>query len=162
MSTSSGTSTMNSPAPVSTAAEADELAARYGEVMDRLVAIVKRETDLVREGHLAQAASLQAQKAELARLHISDALRLRASQAQMAEMMPDALETLRRRHDAFRALLQINLTVLATAHAVSEGIVRGVSGEMVRKSSPQSYGATGRANAPDPRTAQPLAVSRML
>ena len=67
-----------------------------------------------------------------------------------------------RRHDSFRALLQINLTVLATAHAVSEGIVRGVSGELARKASPQTYGASGRANAPDPRTAPPLAVSRML
>jgi hypothetical protein len=52
--------------------------------------------------------------------------------------------------------------VLATAHAVSEGIVRGVSGELARKSSPQTYGASGRANTPDPRAAQPLALSRML
>jgi hypothetical protein len=80
----------------------------------------------------------------------------------MAQAMPDALEALRRRHDAFRSLLQTNLTVLATAHAVSEGIVRGVSGEIARKSSPQSYGATGRANAPDPRATPPLALSRML
>ena len=43
------------------------------------------------------------------------------------------LATLQPRHDTFRALLQINLTVLATAHAVSEGIVRGVSGELARK-----------------------------
>ena len=40
-------------------------------------------------------------------------------------VVPDKLETLRRRHDAFRALLQIDLTVLATAHAVSEGMVPG-------------------------------------
>ena len=56
----------------------------------------------------------------------------------------------------FRALLQINLTVLATAHAVSEGIMRGVSDELARKAAPQTYGATGRANAPGPSAAQPL------
>ena len=67
-----------------------------------------------------------------------------------------------RHHNDFRALLQINLTVLATAHAVSEGIVRGVSGELARKAAPQTYGASGRANAPDPRNATPLAVSRVL
>jgi hypothetical protein len=89
-------------------------------------------------------------------------LRLRASQARMAELTPDVLESLKLRHESFRALLQINLTVLATAHAVSEGIVRGVSGEMMRKSSPQSYGASGRANAPDPRAAVPIAVSKSL
>ena len=59
-------------------------------------------------------------------------------------------------------LLQMNLTVLATAHAVSEGIIRGVSGELARTRAPQTYGASGRANAPDPRASQPLALSRKL
>jgi len=58
--------------------------------------------------------------------------------------------------------LQINLTVLATAHAVSEGIVRGVSAEMAQKSAPQTYGASGRHNLPNARHAQPMAVSRSL
>ena len=74
----------------------------------------------------------------------------------------ERLEELRQRHDKFRALLQINLTVLATAHAVSEGIVRGVSDEMARKSAPQTYGASGRTNAPSRSAASPLAVSRVL
>jgi len=60
-------------------------------------------------------------------------------------------------------MLQINLTVLATAHAVSEGIVRGVNTEIQRRNIPNTYTATGqRAHA---RTAQhhsaggqPLAV----
>ena len=69
---------------------------------------------------------------------------------------------MRQRHDAFRALLQTNLTVLATAHAVSEGIIRGVSGELARKQAPSTYGATGRANMPDSKASQPLALSRTL
>jgi len=52
--------------------------------------------------------------------------------------------------------------VLATAHAVSEGIIRGVSGELAKSRTPSTYGATGRANAPNPRAGQPLAVSRTL
>jgi hypothetical protein len=81
----------------------------------------------------------------------------------LSRIVPAAkLEALRLRHDAFRALLQINLTVLATAHAVSEGIVRGVSAEMAQKSAPQTYGASGRANVPKRSAAAPLAVSRML
>ena len=64
---------------------------------------------------------------------------------------------------AFRSLLQTNLTVLATAHAVSEGIIRGVSGELARKQAPSTYGANGRANQPSRRKAsQPLAISRSL
>ena len=69
---------------------------------------------------------------------------------------------MRKRHDAFRALLQTNLTVLATAHAVSEGIIRGVSGELARKQAPSTYGASGRTNTPGPKASQPLAVSRTL
>ena len=74
---------------------------------------------------------------------------------------PDLLKDIQLRHERFRALLQINLTVLATAHAVAEGLVRGVSVELVRKSSPQVYTASGR-NAAGPRAAPPMAVSRQL
>lgn len=149
-------------APTMTATEARELAAHYVEVMDALVAVVQEETELVRAGRLAQAATIEPTKADLARLYVADTLRLRSVQAQLKRMIPELIPDLTRRHDEFRALLQINLTVLATAHAVSEGIVRGVSGEIARKSSPQTYGASGRANTPDPRAAMPMAVSRVL
>jgi hypothetical protein len=151
-----------SPAPIATAAEAEKLIAHFVEVMDALVAIVQEETELVRGGRLAQAAQLAPVKADLTQQYIAAALRLRASQTHLSRLMPDQLEALRRRHDEFRALLQVNLTVLATAHAVSEGIVRGVSGEMARKSAPQTYGASGRPNLPDRTAAAPIAVSRLL
>ena len=153
---------MTSPAPVTTAAEAEALAAHYTGVMDTLIGILQQETDLVRVGRLSQAAKLEQPKTELARLYIADTLRVRNSQARFAELAPQALAELVRRHDSFRALLQLNLTVLATAHAVSEGIVRGVSSELARQSSPRTYGPTGRAAAPAPHAAPPLALSRML
>jgi hypothetical protein len=148
--------------PVTTSADANELAAHYVTVMDALLDVIARETELVRAGHLAQAVELEQAKTELARLYIADTLRLRANQAQLATISPETMPELIRRHNDFRALLQINLTVLATAHAVSEGIVRGVSGELARKASPQTYGASGRTTAPDPRNAPPLTVSRVL
>jgi hypothetical protein len=150
------------PAPVKTAAEADALATHFVEVLDMLLGVVQQETELVRAGRLSAAAQLTASKTDLTRLYVTDTLRLRANQKQIAQLAPGMVETLRRRHDEFRALLQINLTVLATAHAVSEGIVRGVSDALTRKAAPQTYGSSGRANAPSPRAAQPLAVSRTL
>jgi hypothetical protein len=54
------------------------------------------------------------------------------------------------------------MIVLATAHAVSEGIVRRLSGDLARKAAPQVYGATGRAVAPNPKHGKPLAISRVL
>ena len=56
----------------------------------------------------------------------------------------------------------MNLTVLATAHAVSESIMRGVSSELARRATPQAYGASGRATAPGAAAMQPLTVSRVL
>jgi hypothetical protein len=150
------------PAPVTTTADANDLAAHYIEVMDALIDVVQRETELVRAGHLAQATALEQTKSELARLYVTDTMRLRASKDQLARIAPQVVPELVRRHDEFRALLQVNLTVLATAHAVSEGIVRGVSSEIARQSAPQTYGASGRTRAPDPRNATPLAVSRVL
>ena len=150
------------PRPVATTADANELAAHYISVMDALLDVIQQETELVRAGHLAQAAELEQTKTERSRLYIADTLRLRASRALIDQISPQTMPELVRRHNDFRALLQINLTVLATAHAVSEGIVRGVSGELARKAAPSTYGASGRANAPDPRNAVPMAVSRVL
>ena len=148
--------------PVTTTTDANALAAHYISVMDSLLEVIQRETELVRAGRLPQAAALEPTKTELSRLYVADTLRLRANKAQLAQVAPQAMPELIRHHNDFRALLQVNLTVLATAHAVSEGIVRGVSGELARKASPQTYGASGRANAPDLRNAPPLAVSRVL
>jgi hypothetical protein len=152
----------NPPAPVTSVAEAERLATHFIEVMDTLVAVVQRETELVRAGRLAAAARLEPTKSDLTRLYTADTLQLRASQKHLRQIVPDVIAAVRQRHETFRALLQINLTVLATAHAVAEGIVRGVSGEMARKSAPQTYGSSGRANAPSRSAAAPLAVSRML
>jgi hypothetical protein len=151
-----------SPAPTAPAAEAEKLIAHFVEVMDALVGLVQQETELVRGGRLAQAAALAQPKGDLTQQYIAAASRLRASQTHLSRIMPDRLAALRQRHDVFRSLLQINLTVLATAHAVSEGIVRGVSGEMARKSAPQTYGASGRPDLPKRAAAAPLAVSRLL
>ena len=59
-------------------------------------------------------------------------------------------------------MLQTNLTVLATAHAVAEGIIRGVSSELARKHAPSTYGASGRANAPNSKASRPMSVCRSL
>lgn len=148
--------------PIASPAEAHELIAHFSEVMDTLLGFVEEETRLVRAGKLADVARLEARKADLARLYVADSQRLKASKPYLAATLPDLLGALRERHDNFRALLQINLTVLATAHAVSEGIMRGVSEEITRKSAPQVYGASGRTTAPNPRHTQPLTMSRVL
>jgi flagellar biosynthesis/type III secretory pathway chaperone len=151
-----------SPAPPKTAAEADALVAQLMGVITELAAVLQQETELVRAGRVSAATTFAESKSDLSRRYVASTLRLRASRPQLAQIAPDRRTALQQRHEALRALLKTNMTVLATAHAVSEGIVRGVSNEITRRSVPHTYGATGRTNAPSRAAAQPIVVSRSL
>jgi hypothetical protein len=148
--------------PVGTLAEAEGLIGHLLEVMDALLGTVEEETELVRAGKLAEAADLERAKGELSRMYFDDTAQIKASRNYLAQATPELVDELRKRHDQFRALLQINLTVLATAHAVSESIMRGVSTELARKATPQAYGASGAATKPAVSGRQPLTLSRVL
>lgn len=151
------------PGAITTAEEAARVIANLHSIMDTLQATVEEETRRLRDGDLRQATELEPVKSELAGRYAVEAERLKTHRALVKQTVPDQLETLRQRHDSFQQVLRKNLTVLATAHAVSEGIVRGVSGELARRAAPSTYGATGKANAPRPQTAPPpMSVSRSL
>jgi hypothetical protein len=136
--------------------------ANLEKIMDQLEQTVTEETARVRAGRLSEALKLDSAKIEGVRLYAVESEGVKAAKDVIAQLMPDALDRLRRRHDAFHSLLRTNLTVLATAHAVSEGIIRGVSGELARKQAPTTYGASGRAQAPSTKASPPLAISRSL
>lgn len=136
--------------------------ANLSAVMDAIVHIVEQETLLVRAGKLSEASRLEVAKTDLANRYYAGAAKLNELRSQLTGEEPNALAELQRKHGEFHAALQMNLTVLATAHAVSEGIVRGVWDELVRKSSPSTYSAEGRPNGPGANVSQPLAVSRVL
>ena len=148
--------------PVASLVEGETLIKHLLEVMDALLGTVEEETALVRAGKLAEAAKLEAVKAELSGLYVTDTARIRASQVYLNRVTPTMAAELRNRHDLFRAVLQMNLTVLATAHAVSESIMRGVSSELARKATPQAYGASGHAMKPTAAAMKPLTLSRVL
>jgi len=151
------------PIPVaSTPAEARKLAEDLMDIMGKLLGVIERETELVRAGNVAEAMKLEPQKSEASRRYVNALGHLKASQKYLAQTAPELLTTLHRHHDVFRAMLQINLTVLATAHAVSEGIVRGVNAEIQRRNVPNTYTSAGQRAAPGPRHMTPLAVSRSL
>ena len=153
------------PAPVpmvASPAEARTLADNLMEIMSSLLGVIERETQLVRAGKLREAMALGPNKTDLSRRYVAVVGQFKASQKYLAQTVPELLTTLHRHHDAFRAMLQVNLTVLATAHAVSESIVRGVNAEMQQRNIPNTYTAAGRRAVPGPRHMTPLAVSRSL
>ena len=151
------------PVPLATTpAQARKLAENLMDVMSALLGVIERETELVRAGKIREGMALEPKKSELSRRYVAAITHLKASQKYLQQTSPELLTTLHRHHDTFRAMLQINLTVLATAHAVSESIVRGVNTEMQRRNIPNTYTAAGRRAAPGPRHITPLAVSRSL
>jgi hypothetical protein len=150
------------PQAIATPIQARQLADRLMSVMNDLLAVIDHETTLVRAGNIRQAILLEPRKAEISRNYIAMISLLKISQTYLAKTTPDLLQALRKHHDVFRAMLQVNLTVLATAHAVSEGIVRGVNAEMQRRNIPQTYTAAGRQAQPGRANMTPLVMSRSL
>jgi hypothetical protein len=149
-------------AAVSTPAEARRLAEGLMEIMSTLLGVVERETELVRAGNVREAMMLDTKKSEMSRQYVNAIGVIKGSGDYLAQSTPELLAALHRHHDVFRSMLQVNLTVLATAHAVSEGIVRGVNGELQRRNLPNGYTAGGHRAAPNPRQVTPLSVSRSL
>lgn len=143
-------------------AEARRIAEQLMDAMSALLGLIERETELVRAGQVREAMTLESKKQELSRNYVGAVTQLKANQVQLAKSAPELLSTLHRHHDAFRAMLQVNLTVLATAHAVSESVVRGVNAEIQKRNVPNTYTAAGQRATPGPRHITPLAVSRSL
>ena len=150
------------PATAPGSTEARKLAEDLMDAMNALLGLIERETELVRAGKVREAMTFEGKKQELSRNYVAAVSQLKANQPQLAKTAPELLSTLHRHHDAFRAMLQVNLTVLATAHAVSESVVRGVNAEIQKRNVPNTYTAAGRRAAPGPRHITPLAVSRSL
>lgn len=145
-----------------TPTEARMVAATLLDAMTTLLAVIERETELVRAGNVREAMTMEPRKSELSRRYAGAIMHLKLSQPYMAKVTPDLLKALHQHHELFRGLLQVNLTVLATSHAVTEGIVRGVNAEVQRRNVPQTYNAYGQRNQPGPRNITPIAVSRSL
>jgi hypothetical protein len=148
--------------PITTTAEAEQAIDDLAALMEKLARLLEQETALVRAGRLRNAAALQAGKAELAGRLFASGERLKVSAKFLKQSAPARCAALVRLQETFRAILQTNMVVLATAHAVSEGIVRRLSGQLAKKASPQVYGASGRTVAPNPKHGRALAVSRTL
>ena len=149
-------------APEPTLAEARQISDDLMDVMNQLLAIIEKETTFVRAGNIREAIALEKIKTEMSRRYVKAIIRLKSNPDFFVRAEPELFQALHRNHDLFRTMLQINLTVLATASAVSEGLIRGVHSEVQEKQMPQTYTAAGRRTLPNPRYASPLAVSRVL
>jgi hypothetical protein len=147
---------------VTSVAEAERALDDLRALIEKLAGLLEQETELVRAGKVSHTVDLGRTKATLAHELYTAGERLKANAKYLMQAAPARCTALRRAQEAFRAVVQKNMIVLATTHAVSEGIMRRLSGDLAKKASPEVYGATGRASVPKPRDGRPLAISRML
>ena len=147
---------------ITTNAEAEKAIAQVAELIEKLRDVVEQETTLVRAGKIRNAATLTAAKSELTSKLFVAGEALKANAKFLLRAAPASAAALRGLQETFAAVMQRNMIVLATAHAVSEGIVRRLSGDLARQAAPQVYGASGRTMTPNPRQGKPLAISRVL
>jgi hypothetical protein len=148
--------------PITSKAEAERAVDDLTELFAGLSALLQEETALVRAGKVRSAAEIEPVKKDLAGRLYAVGERIRAHAKFVMQVVPARCTRLKSAQEELHAVLQRNMAVLATAHAVSEGIVRRLSGQLAKKSAPQVYGASGRTLAPNPKQGRPLAVSRTL
>lgn len=140
--------------------EASALCDRLEASMEELLAMISRETELVRKGQLVAAGELQPAKAELVANYVKDVQRVKDHSVVIGHMAGARAERMKKRHAEFRALLQINMAVLATAREVAEDLMRSVAREAGERQRPQTYAPPGyRAPGPAP-TVRGIAVDR--
>ncbi len=148
--------------PIATIADGEQAIDTMMALIRDMTGLVEQEMALVHAGHIRAAAALEPAKAQLSGQLFKAGERLKGSAKFLLRALPARCVALADVQETLRTVLQRNMIVLATAHAVSEGIMRRLSSDLARKASPQVYGASGRATAPNPRHGQPLAVSRTL
>jgi hypothetical protein len=147
---------------ITTEAEAAALIQRLRNIIAELAGLVADETNLVRTAKVGRAAPVADAKAELSRRYMAELDCLRANADFVRANAPEALADFKGENDAFQKSLEINLAVLATAHAVAEGMMRTVASNIQAQSMPSGYGANGRKATPGRMPAASLAVSRQL
>lgn len=131
------------------------------DVMAALERLMGEETALMKAGRIAEALAREAEKGELAGAYLRGLETLKANAVALARFAPAALEELKMRHRRFAGVIETNQTVLATARAVSEGLMRSLADEVGARTHPQAYGAN-RQMAARPARSAPFVLSTRL
>ena len=107
--------------------------------------LLEEQTRHLSAGRMRDGLAREAEKTELAGGYLKGLEYARANAVAIARFVPDRVGELRLRNEAFRSTVERNQAVIATARAVSEGLVRSVAEEVASRSRPQGYGAPMRA-----------------
>ena len=139
--------------------EAESLVAGFRQTIADLALVLEEETAHLSAGRIRDGLACETRKGELAGRYLQTVEATKANAVALARFASDLLPALRREHALFQSVVVRNQTVLATARAVSEGLVKGVADEIARQTRPQGYGMPPPAGRP---TAKPLVFSTRL
>ncbi len=128
---------------VFTRQQVEDLCLAVEAQMEALVDLVSEETALVRAGRLFAAGELQDRKSECARTFIESFETVQRLRVEIERAAPGLIDRLRRRHEEFRSVLQVNLAVLAAAREVSENLIGSIATGVGKPAAPTAYGRAG-------------------
>lgn len=103
---------------VDNADDALRICGRIEATMDALLQLIEAESELLRSGKTVAAAALEPAKNDCARAYMRELDLLRTVGPDLEYYAPGSVERLRRRHEEFVSVLQIDLAALATAKAI--------------------------------------------
>lgn len=146
---------------VTSRSEAEALAGAALAALAALESALAAETALVRAGRIREGLAEEGRKSELTAAYLRELETVKANAVALARFAPEAVARLKSAHGGFARTVEANRMVLATARAVSEGLIKSVSDELDRAARPAGYGPSAGLVA-RPAQAGPLVLSRSL
>lgn len=123
------------------AGEAAALCDRLMEYTGEMIAVLERETALLRSGKVSDIAAIGARKAALSMTLTQDMAVFRREAAFIRAALPDRIEAIRQQHLALQKSLTANHDALAAMKAVSESMLQSVAARVGEQSAgPSVYG----------------------
>jgi hypothetical protein len=147
---------------VITSAEAEGIAAEALDALESLAPVIAEETALLKDGRIRQALDLSDRKSEAAARYQRALQEIKANAVSLGRFAPPSLALLRRNHEAFAEVMELNMAVLGTTRTVSESLMRELAAQVGHGQQPQGYGAYGQQTGAYRPQATPLAVSKAL
>ena len=141
---------------------APELCVRAETTLQSLVEIMNEETTLLRAGHFRQAATLTAEKTQLAQDYVSFARSIQRQLERLRRDAPHELLRLQQGHERLATQMAENLRVIATARDVTEELLSDVAAAVGMQNRTKTYGATGTIKTSGGGAAPGIALNRAL
>lgn len=142
------------------ATEANSFLDAFAGTMRALEEVLGEETSYLAKGRVREALSREARKSELAGAYLRGLECAKANAVALKRLCPEALPGIRTAQERLREVVERNQAVIATARAVSEGLVKSVADEVSARARPAGYGAGPPSG--QRASAAPLAVSRRM